>query len=260
MTDLRLRTRTTSELVDAAFSLYRRHAMQYILVGAIGYSPFLILQLVTTGTAPTTPAALFASGGTALVLMLASMITFSLMSGVVIKHGAQVYLGGEPDLAKTVREVIPRLPSLIVAGLLSALLYGLGLLFFLVGVFYIIARYFAVSSAVVLEERGPFAALGRSSELSRDRKRHILNTLLLVFLIYFILSMGIGAFSQIFRSQVLQLVVTTTYTIVAYPVISLTYMVLYYDARIRGEGFDLEHMAKEIDAAGATPSADGPTR
>jgi hypothetical protein len=124
----------------------------------------------------------------------------------------------------------------------------MGVLCLLVGVLYVIARWFAVESVIVLEGKGPVEAFGRSTELSRGRKRHVLNTLLLVGLIYFILSIGVSAFAVLFRSTVLALVISTVFTIVAFPVIGLTEMLLYYDMRIRGEGFDLEQMAGALDA------------
>ena len=52
-------------------------------------------------------------------------------------------------------------------------------------------------------------------------------------------------------SQVITTLLSTIVTIVIYPVIALTEMVLYYDARIRSEGFDLERMAQELGIGGA---------
>jgi hypothetical protein len=255
VTELRLRPRTVSELVDAAFALYRQNSAQYILVSALANVPLLIVQLVMQ---PTNPALLLAAGATVLlILSLASIVTFSFMGAAVVRLGSDLYLGKEPDLARTLREVIPRVPALIVANILLALLLSAGFLLLLVGAIYVAARYFAVSIVIVLEGKGPVAAFGRTSALSRDRKWHILKTMVLVFLIYFILSIGVSAFATLTGSYVIQLVASTLFTIVAYPVIALTQMVLYYDCRIRNEGFDLEHMAATLDAGAGASAASG---
>jgi hypothetical protein len=248
MTDLRLRARTVSELVDAAFALYRRHGPQYIVVSALAIAPLLVIQLVVPNGGRPVPGAPISTSLITLAVTLVSWVTYSVMSAAVVKLGSQAYLGEEPDVAMTVRQVLPRVPAIMIAGLLKVPLFFIGLLCLLVGVLYVIARWFAVESVIVLEGKGPVEAFGRSTELSRGRKRHILNTLMLVGLIYFILSIGVSAFAVLFKSTVLALVISTAFTIVAFPVIGLTEMLLYYDMRIRGEGFDLEQMAGALDA------------
>lgn len=257
VTDLLLRPRSVSELVDAAFALYRRHSLQYILVAALANAPLLILQLLLPNADPFSTVW---SVVPRLFVAVASLVTFSIMSAVVVRLGSQAYLGEEPDLARTVTDVLPRVPALLVAGLMKGVLQLLGIMFFFVGWLYVIARYFSVSTVIVLERKGPIEALGRSSELSLHRKRHILNTLLLVGLIYFVLSFGVSALAQLVHSEVIQVVLVTIFTIVAYPVFALTEMMLYYDARIRGEGFDLEHMAAALDSTNASVATGGATR
>jgi hypothetical protein len=53
------------------------------------------------------------------------------------------------------------------------------------------------------------------------------------------------------HSNVVTIMVATLFTIVGAPIIAITNMILYYDCRIRGEGFDIEHMAAAMDRAPA---------
>ena len=250
MTDLTLRPRTVSEIVDGAFALYRANSAQYILVAALGNAPLLVLQLlVPDGTT-------FAPGSSVLtifLMFLASIVTYSLMSATVIQLGSRYYLGEGTDLAQSVRAVLPKVPRLLLASIYKGFLFALGILVFFVGYLYVAARYFSVSTVIVLENRGAGEALGRSSALSKDRKKHILSTLALVGIIYLVLSLGVGLLAGLAGNRVVQLLFTTLFTIVAYPVIGLTEMLLYYDVRIRAEGFDLERMAASLDSAGAAP-------
>ncbi len=258
MTDVRLRARSVSELVDAAFALYRRDSNQYILVMAVATIPQLVSRLFlrSDGT--------MGLGLFALVTGLISSLTYMIGSAAIMKLGSEVYLGEQADFSHAVGSVIPKVFALLWAGFLKAILYAIGFLVFFVGEFYVAARFFAVAAVIVLEDGGVYEAFSRSSALSNGRKRHILNTLLLVWIIYFLLSMGVSLVANVTRSTVLAIVLTTAFQIVAYPIIGLTDMLLYYDCRIRGEGFDIERMAASMDgglgsASGASGAAGATT-
>ncbi len=251
MTEVRLRARSVSEIVDAAFSLYRRDAGQYMLIMAVATVPRLVAQLIWQPEQGADfirhPEAIIAS----LLLSLVSVISSLIGSAAVIKYGSEVYLGEPADAASTVRSIIPKVMPILWAGFLVGFLYFAGLLCFFVGVFYVAARYFALTTVIVLEDASVSDAFTRTSELSAGRKRHILNTLLLVWIIYLLLSGCVGLLGSLAHSNVLTIMIATLFTIVASPIIGITNMLLYYDCRIRGEGFDIEHMAAAMDRAPA---------
>jgi hypothetical protein len=251
MSDTDLRARSTSEIVDAAFSLYHRHAMQYTLVTAIAYSPVLIISLMMPGLRnPQTPFDLMA----VLPVYLVSIITVSLVSAVILHMGSDAYLGRQPDVARTIGAVAPRVLALLAANLLTGFLIIIGFVFLIFPALYVIARYFPVPQAVVLEGKGPFAALERASELTKGRKGHVLITLLLVFGIYIVLSVGVTVTATLMGSPTISLVISTLMNIVVYPILNLVSMVLYYDLRIRGEGFDVEHMSAALGERAVSPA------
>jgi hypothetical protein len=133
-------------------------------------------------------------------------------------------------------------PSLLGAAITSVPLIVLGVLLSIVWVFYALARFFAVFQLIVLEDRGAVAAFQRSSVLSQNRKGHILLTLLLVLVIFIMLSIAVTVVAQLMGSVAGSMVLQSLYTVVAYPLIGITQMILYYDTRIRAEGFDIEVM------------------
>lgn len=251
MDELRLRSRTVSELVDAAFALYRRDANQYILIMAVATMPQLVARLLLH----TNDVATFTGVMFSMIVALTSAFTYTVGAAAVMKLGSEVYLGERADLGDTVRYVIPKVWSLLWAGFLKAILYFIGFLAFIVGAFYVAARFFAVGAAIVLEDKDVGEAFSRSSELSSGRKRHILNTLILVGIIYLLLSLCVQLIGGITKSTVVTLVLVTAFQIVGSPLIGLTDMLLYYDCRIRGEGFDIERMTASMDAGGFPPPA-----
>jgi hypothetical protein len=221
-----------------------------MLVTALAYAPWLAAQLLLLSAQGNSGAAATASG-LGFALTIGSWVAFSIMSAVIIRFSSDAYLtGGHPDLGNAFRQVLSRVPAIMGAAILLSILVVIGFLALIVGAFYVLARYFAIFQAIVIEDKGIGDAFSRSSELSKGRKRHILNTLLLVFLIFFVLSIAVQMVAALFGSQVLSTVLQTLFTIVAYPLIGISQMLLYYDARIRAEGFDIEMMAGALGPVG----------
>jgi hypothetical protein len=241
MPRLDLRERSASEIIDGAFQLYRQNPLPYILAAAISNAPVLLFQLILQPTRNVQPG--FLTSWTFIALSLMGWLTFSIMSAVLNRFASDVYLDRNPDLRTALRETLPRLPAVLVATLMKGVTLLLGFVVLIFGVLYPLARFFAVTQAVVLEGKGPIEAFGRSSELSRDRKGHILATLGLTFLVYFVLSIGVSGIAAMTGSQTISLIISSVFTIIAYPLIAITETLLYYDARIRAEGFDIEMMA-----------------
>ena len=247
MNELHLRPRSVSELVDAAFQLYRRNPLPYVMVGAVAFSPTILLELlIPTVTDP--EAANVTSAVGALGKQLVGGVCYVLAGALITKLGSDAYLGGQPDVAVAVRHVAPRAAHALVASLLKGVMYAIGALALFVGAFYVAARWFAVGTVVVLEDKGAGEAFARSTELSAGRKRHILNTLLLTWIIFAVFLFGVAAAASVFQSFVVAQLVGSIVMIFGFPLVALTGLVLYYDARIRGEGFDLEQMAGALDA------------
>jgi len=275
MSDLRLRARSVTEIVDAAFQLYRRDALEYVLVTAIAYAPWVVAQLaLMRGLLLSSPQTLTAPGAATIVLGIIGIFAYALMSAVLSRFSSDVYLDRPTGLGVVVRAVLPLVPRLIGAtivfglvmmlgfipvivgaGISSLPLIFVGMLLSLVWVFYAMARFFAVFQTIVLEDRGVVAAFSRSSVLSQNRKGHILLTLFLVIVIFVMLSFAVTLVAQLFGTIAGSVIMQTLYTVVAYPLIGITQMILYYDTRIRAEGFDIEVMTGALDSPTTTAAS-----
>ena len=244
---LPLRPRSATEIVDAAFQLYRRDPIAYLLVSAVCYAPILILQLFILGPATQIEEQLTRlTGGFSLILLFGYWISLSLMNAVIIRLSSEDYLGNRIEPAVAVQDAIARLPPVMFGLLFKYILMLIGALFFFIGLFYVIARYFAVTAGIVIEKRGVLAAFGRSTTLSRGRKLHILGTSLLAFLIFFVVYFAVAIVAAMIGSMVITTILTVIASILAYPMFAITEMLLYYDARVRNEGYDIEMMAEAI--------------
>jgi len=274
MSDLRLRARSVTEIVDAAFQLYRRDALEYVLVTAIVYAPWVVAQLFLMRGLVSSAQMLSAPGAATLVLGIIGIFAYALMSAVLSRFSSDVYLDRPTDMASVVRAVLPLVPRLIgatvlfflvlmlgfipviIGGVLSSLpLIFIGMLLSLVWAFYAPARFFAVFQVIVLEERGILAAFSRSSLLSQNRKGHIILTMFLVIMIFVMLSFAVTLVAQLFGTIAGSVILQALYTVVAYPLIGITQMILYYDTRIRAEGFDIEVMTGALGSPTTTAAS-----
>ena len=246
-TPLPLRARSATEIVDAAFQLYRRDPVTYLFIAALCYAPILVLQLLILGPAAELEEQMAAlTAGYSIAILFGYWISVSLMSAVIIRLASEDYLGRKLEPAVAVRDAVVKLPTVMFAYLLKYILLMIGLFLFLIGLLYMLARYFAVTTAIVIEDRGVFTAFGRSAVLSRGRKLHILGTLLLAFLIFMIVYFAALFLASIGGSMVIITVLSTAASIVIYPMFAITEMLLYYDARVRSEGYDIEMMAEGL--------------
>lgn len=270
MSDLRLRARSVTEIVDAAFQLYRRDALEYILVTAVTYSPLLILQLMIFGVLDGGNSALQLStfGPIWFVLLILGFIGYALMIAAVSKFSSEVYLGRSPDLQAIIRLALSKVPPLIGAALLFGLLVSLGVFLFAITIalwgpvtgslgfmlavvwaLWVVARYFAVFQVIILEDRGVIDAYARAGALSRGQKGHVVLTLFLVILIVTVVAIAVMTVAALLPGQMAAGVVQMIYTVVAYPLIGIAQMILYYDLRIRAEGYDIEVMTGALGMA-----------
>jgi hypothetical protein len=246
-TPLPLRARSATEIVDAAFQLYRRDAITYLFVAALCYAPILVLQLLVLGPASELEEQMSRlTAGYSVALLFGYWISVSLMSAVIIRLASEDYLGRKLEPVVAVRDAVVKLPTVMFAYLLKYILLFIGIFLFLIGLLYMLARYFAVTPAIVIEGRGVFTSFGRSAVLSRGRKLHVLGTLLLAFLIFMVVYFAALFLAGISGSMVIVTVLSTAASIVVYPMFAITEMLLYYDARVRSEGYDIEMMAEGL--------------
>ena len=246
MADVLLRPRKATELVDAAFQVYRRAPVQFMVAVAAVYVPWLVIRLVfdLNIVPPTTSAMIVSVDMTQLLLIAAVGIAiYALAGGVTTVLASNVYLDRPVDVADAFRQVLRRIAALVVVSLIAVFLIAIGAVLFLLPALYFLARFNCVRQAVMLEGAGVGRAMGRASQLSSGSKWHILATLFFVGVLAIAVDIGVSMFLVKLPSPVLVNLVSTALAVVIGPLFGITETVLYYDLRIRKEGFDVEYLA-----------------
>ena len=249
MSDLVLRPRSATELIDAAFQVYRRAPVPFMVAMALIYVPWLAIRLIFQLRRSETPdqitpnlmrSVIFATGA-------AGIVIYGLAGGVVAVLARAVYLDEPIDVSSALRQTARPDPA---AGRRSP--------------------------------RGPFVVIGIGLVLLR-RSRHLLRRAILrgapgdgaggqgpVRRAWALRPFGDAQqaahprhvdprrdshdggerrrrdVDQLQPSKVITSVLVTAVTIVVYPIFGITETVLYFDTRVRNEGFDVEYLASAV--------------
>lgn len=259
MTDAALRARTSTEIVDAAFQLLRRHYQAFATVSGIGLIPWLAVQPLMRRYLGADGASI--NPGDFLPVMMIQVFTavwFSLAGAAIIAAAAQGYTTGRVDIARAITDVLERVWAVLFAAFVRGVAIFGGLFLFLVGALYFYATYFGVPTTVVLEKLGGRAGLKRSRALADGMRWQVLKPLILSLLIYFCAAIAAEILAgMLFGSStsVLANVFKTLVTVLVYPIVPITEMLVYYDLRIRKEGYDVELMAARLEGSQGTAAS-----
>lgn len=282
-TTLSLRPLGTGELLDRAVRLYRRHFLTFIGIIAIVQVPLVLLQLGFSlltfrwATDPTNTGAMLAgSFGSLLISVVGFALVSSLGTAALTRAIASSYLGQPVTLAGAYRQIgklwVVLMAALLFILLLSILLTlwwlivpcigwftGLGMLLFLSLVISPLA-----APTVVLEKQRARAAVRRAWDLSRRRFWPVVGfvTVLFIFsliftvtpnlLVSFLVGLGMDPMTTNFTDQQMISTAISSLTTLVFSLIFLPFQLtamtlLYFDLRIRTEGFDLALLARSVD-------------
>jgi hypothetical protein len=266
MSTANYRARSATELVDGAVQLLRANLATFVTLGAAFYVPVLIVQWTAMGTMRT-PGSVTATafyGRLAMIwpiFIVWTAVWYTVMFTIV----SDLYLGRAGDIGSAINRGLPHLLSTIAASIVKALAVAVGFVFFFIPGIILALYFFAVPAATILEPGGLLASFGRSVTLSRGLKWHVFKTYFIVFCILlaaYVLMLVVGV-SLGFIARMISPLATTIVVqvfgalgiVVTYPLWPITTTLLYYDARIRNEGFDLELMSRSVGAAPASAPA-----
>lgn len=242
-----VRARSNTELADAAFEIYRHHFPTLFTIAAVSMLPYTIEAILQAqkGAEQTLSTSI-------IFLSITSLILTIFGSGAIISIASDAYLSNNQadlDFESAFRRVLARPAQLVIATALKWLFIFLGMFFLFVPGVFMIKRYFSVPATVILEELGVSDGLKRSVALSQGNGRRILSLFFIMWIIYLVILVAAFAFTSVITknavvSALIQLVIGSA----MYPLIDIITTLLYYDLRIRDEGFDIELMERDLDS------------
>lgn len=141
----------------------------------------------------------------------------------------------------------------LIAGILGALLMTVAVGWWTL---YAIARFFAYRAAIMIEHVGAVASLRRSTALAKGEGKRVILTFLLLYVVYGAVFALLYAIAYVTSGRlVVAQMAAGVVAVLIYPIIPIVTTLLYYDVRMRKEGYDLELMAAELGSTSTAPSA-----
>jgi len=269
VTATQLKPRSATEIVDASFRLLRQSYVQLAAVTAVVLLPYIVL-VALLGVDMLHPGRVF---GLSMVLIICAVLA----EGAIVVAVSESYLEGTARVSDALATAARRLPGLIGALILRGVVIGVGMVALLVvpavafalllgknsGVLigllvllciapliYLILRTLFVTAVLMLEKTGAMNSVSRSWSLAGGQMWRVLLTMLLAWVIYgavfTILSLGVNL--VLARNPTVSAVVGAIIMCFAYPFLGVVTTLLYYDLRVRKEGFDLEIMTEQLAA------------
>ena len=289
------------ETLDRAFTLYRHNFVLLVgtsfLTSMLVFVAVMVLAIILGMTAVVLP------GSIALVFMVPVGLGLAAISmipyGALAQQASQTYMGKQTSLGEGVgaggRSAMTLVGAAILAALtLGALMLGvmavafvLNLVVALTGItalslvvsfvtilgvavamVFVAALFFAVVPAVVVEEKGPVEAIGRSMQLAKGALPRIAGVMVVSMVITYLpivaLAMVTGGFAaisaadpagmgtgQVVVALILQQLLTLAVSVLALPFLLSVMVVLYYDRRVRTEALDVQIVTERLALAGA---------
>lgn len=271
-----LRPLSVFETIDAAFSLYRKHFIDLVTIAAIILIPLGIIgylvslptvELANVDPNDITSISDFNFGslvGGSLIAAILGVVGTALLTGSATNIVASSYLERIEGWRESLQEALQKLGSLVGSAILAALGTGLGLILCLVPGVYLYVSWITAPVTIMVEDEGATGALGRSRDLVSGRWGSVFGVLVVLFILQFIISAILGAIigagsiiqggaltaGQLAASQV----ASTVTSILVQPFLAVVITVVYFDLRVRKEGFDLDQLARRM---GGEPPAGG---
>lgn len=170
---------TVGGILNQSLDLYQRFFWRFVATAAV---VFAVLDLVGAigATVDSTGGQIF----WALVGLVLSIVGTFWVQGALTEAVRDVRDGRiDTTIGELYERTRPRLPALIVAGILAALGIGLGLILLIVPGLYLLTRWVLITPVIVVEKRSAGESFGRSSELTAGHRWTVLGVIAVTLVI-----------------------------------------------------------------------------
>lgn len=260
-----LRPLTTSELLDRTFHLYKSNFLVFLGIVAIPQLLVLGTQVLYAELAlsrhPSSPN-LFIS----LPISWLSLLCLSISEGATILAVSELHLGRQTGVSRALRGMYGSIWRVTWVSFAISLIIGLGCLLLIVpGILWALEYAFAVP-VTVIEKTDLRVTKLRSGELTSGNRGRIFVVYLLLSLLFWVVGTGIDfGFDRSVPWHVQTTFTATKFVLDALsgfitnslvgPLLTIALTLLYYDERVRKEGFDLQLMMSNLESTAAPGTA-----
>jgi hypothetical protein len=261
------------EILDRMFVIYRRN---FLLLFSISGMPFLCLlplaliaifsgsfkifnpQNPQTAPTPDQIMSFVAVAIVAAIILMVGMLASWLATTAAVW---QLQMGGQPTIRKVYRVAWHKFGAAFLASIVIGAALFAGYLLLVVPAVFVALEVCLTLSAIVAEDVGAFKAISRSHELISGYRGRVFVAWLVCYAVSTVVSyalvippfMGVmfyipGGSLPGWLIAILILAYFLAVTVPA-PLLAIVLCLIYYDARVRKEGFDLQRLLDELPPA-----------
>lgn len=277
MTNSELRPMTIGEVLDRMFRLYKEKF--WLFVGIMCF-PYLVLFVVNasvgwlsrnpgvwtrsgSGHPPARTAILFVAAIFPLLVIGVTFVVNGIGQAATIFAVSDLYLNRPVGIRGAYTHLRGHILQVLGVIFVTGLVIGVGCIFLIIPGIILACRLGVSVPVAMLEDCGPGQAISRSMELTKGFAMQVF----LIFVLTLALSLGVGIALQIPftilsvtpRPHVLPiglLMVQYAFNFVGQvlvvPVGAIAFCLMYYNLRVRKEGFDVEHLLTSLEAGSTT--------
>jgi len=229
------RARSVPEVLDAGFQMIRAKYGQLALLSLMIASPALVLRIFI-GYGP---------GAQFVGLVQGFLANYVIAAAVVVV--SEAYLGRSVEVGEVLERVGSRFGSIWGAAFIRGFLLILGLLLLVVPGIIAMIVTFAMPIVVMVEGVSSSDAFERSKDLAKDNWGRIALTLVLSVILQYLAVFGSGfVLGAVFGPTMTTVVLVQVIAVLLAPFPAVIGTVLYYDLRIRKEGFDIQMLMEAM--------------
>ena len=258
----RFEAMTTGTLLDRAFRLYTSNFSLMLGIAAAAYVPFYLIMLVLEASlsgrlqSPT--------GGLSMLLfqvvfmILWASVAFPVASGAATFAISERYLGNEVGIGDALLRGLGHFWTLSLAQITATIRVMFGFILLIIpGILWLLS-YSLVVPAILVEGQKAMPGLRRSRELVKGYRGKVFLVMVVINLLQAVLAGGVGVISTFLltgdaaATAVLSSALGNLLSILLTPLGIIAAILLYYDMRIRKEGFDLEMLSLAVSSKSPT--------
>jgi phage-related holin len=246
-------------------------ALPYILVLLFRFVLLLFTRASITTSAPQLPTSGMVGGF--ILGGIGAAIVFLLVVGVVqaatVSAVSELYLGRDTSVMEAFAQSKGSILIVVAIMLMSGIATFVGCLFLIIPGIYLACRLAVSVPVAIVEKESPVASMERSMELTKGFAMQVFLLLLLVFVVSWIVGMLIQAPVMIFAFKAALAKQQPSIGVMAYsyvaefisqvlvgPIGTISAALMYYNLRVRKEGFDIQHLMNSLGSAVPRPLAD----
>jgi hypothetical protein len=269
---------TLGEILDRMFSIYRKNFLLLVGIAGIPYAFLIVIGsfiggifAVTNRTDPGVARIGIAPAAGVIIVGVVMVGLIFLLGVIVASLGTyaaawDIQVGRKPGIRRAYRVAWSHLGAAILAGILSFLAMAAGLFLLVIPGIIVCLALSLIYPVIVAEDSGGFDALSRSWELTKGYRWKIFVAGLVYFAVSIAITYGIqipvilvSAFVFPQDSAPIWFTIISAFasilgSVLPAPLLAIASCLIYYDARVRKEGFDLQRLLDELPPEGAAPA------